>query len=101
VILDKEYLDFLLTTQRYFSRFDDATRIMKVSEEVGEANEAYLRFSHRNPWKDSVSAYDLAMELGDVVMAALIAIVHFGFNPDDVLRDQRSKMERRIHDNPT
>lgn len=98
MILSQEYLDYVLEMQKYFDRFTDADRILKVQEEAGEAAEAYLRFAQRNPWKESVSAYDVAQELADVVLTAVVAMAHFGFNPDTMLQDQRRKMEGRVRD---
>jgi len=52
-----------------------AVRVMKIAEETGEAVSAYIGLTGENPRK-GVTAHpdDLAAELCDVVLAALIAL---------------------------
>lgn len=100
VIFDSEYLDYVIRVQKYFERFGDADRIIKVQEEAGEVAEAYLRWTQKNLWKTQVPASEIAHELADVVLTALVAMVHFGFDPNDMLTQQQSKTEERIRDFP-
>nr|MDT0663670.1 MazG-like family protein [Micromonospora sp. DSM 115978] len=52
-----------------------AGRVLKVSEEVGEAAQAYIGMTGRNPRKGvSHTEADLASELCDVVLAAMVAL---------------------------
>ena len=56
-------------------RHEVAARIMKITEEAGEATAAYLGTTGQNPRKGiSASPDELAGELCDVVLAALIAL---------------------------
>lgn len=101
VILDDDYLDFVIRVQKYFHKFDDAARILKVCEESGEAAEAYLRLTQANPRKAGVPVQEVVGELADVALTALVAIAHFGFDPNRALEDQRQKTEGRMRDNPS
>jgi len=54
---------------------ETAVRVMKISEEAGEAVAAYIGLTGANPRKGTIaSPDDLAGELCDVVLAALIAL---------------------------
>jgi hypothetical protein len=55
---------------------ETAARIMKITEEAGEAAAAYLAATGQNPRKGvTATPGDLAGELCDVVIAALVALV--------------------------
>jgi NTP pyrophosphatase (non-canonical NTP hydrolase) len=55
---------------------ETATRIMKITEEAGEAVAAYLAVTGQNPRKSiTATSGELAGELCDVVLAALVALV--------------------------
>lgn len=100
VILDEEYMDHILRFVKT-APLSDEFRILKVTEEVGEAAQALTGMRKLNPRKadQHVSAHDVCMELGDVVMTALVAIASMGFNPNDILIDQWQKtLERSRHD---
>ena len=57
------------------SPHETATRIMKITEEAGEAAAAYFGVTGANPCKGvTASPEDLAGELCDVVLAALVAL---------------------------
>ena len=54
---------------------ETAVRVMKIAEEAGEAVAAYIGLNGANPRKDVTATPDeLAGELCDVVLAALIAL---------------------------
>jgi hypothetical protein len=56
-------------------RHEVAARIKKITEEAGEATAAYLGITGQNPRKGvTATADDLAGELCDVVLAALVAL---------------------------
>jgi len=96
VILDKEYTDFILRFVRAVPLTDEF-QILKVTEEVGEAAQALIGMRKLNPRKEvHVSAHDVCMELGDVVMTALVAIASMGFDPNDILIDQWQKTRERF-----
>ena len=58
------------------SPHETATRIMKITEEAGEAVAAYFGVTGANPRKGvTATTDDLAGELCDVVLAALVALV--------------------------
>jgi hypothetical protein len=52
-----------------------AVRVMKIAEETGEAISAYIGLTGQNPRKGvTADPDDLAVELCDVVLAALVAL---------------------------
>jgi hypothetical protein len=56
----------------------DWARIAKVSEELGEAVNAFILFTGQNPRKQgSNSIQDTLEELADVAITAMLAIQHF------------------------
>lgn len=56
----------------------DWARIAKVSEELGEAVNAFILYTGQNPRKQrSDSIHDTLNELADVAITALLAIQHF------------------------
>jgi NTP pyrophosphatase (non-canonical NTP hydrolase) len=57
---------------------DDAIRIMKLSEEIGEVVSAYIGMTGQNPRKGFTHTQaDLCRELADVAITAMCAIAHF------------------------
>lgn len=57
------------------SPHETAVRVMKIAEEAGEAVAAYIGVTGENPRRGvSASTDDLAGELCDVVLAALVAL---------------------------
>jgi len=55
--------------------YETAVRVMKIAEEAGEAAAAYIGTTGANPCKGvTATPDDLAGELCDVVLAALIAL---------------------------
>jgi hypothetical protein len=57
---------------------DDAMRIMKLSEEIGETVSAYIGMTGQNPRKGVTHTQaDLCKELADVAITAMCAIAHF------------------------
>jgi NTP pyrophosphatase (non-canonical NTP hydrolase) len=57
---------------------DDAMRVMKLSEEVGEVVSAYIGMTGQNPRKGITHTQaDLCLELADVAITAMCAIAHF------------------------
>jgi hypothetical protein len=72
-------------------------RVLKVSEEVGEAAQAWISATGQNPRKGIThSRVDVAGELADVVMAALVAIASLGVNPGATLAARAEVVSTRI-----
>jgi excisionase family DNA binding protein len=67
-------------------------RLLKITEEVGEAVEALLGMQGRNPRKPSRTRDDLLDELSDVIIAAAIAMA--GVAGD--VSQARDHLERRL-----
>lgn len=60
---------------------DNAMRVMKITEEAGEAVAAYIGMTGQNPRKGVThTPDDLAAELADVAITALCALQHFTQN---------------------
>ncbi|ACU71833.1 hypothetical protein Caci_2924 [Catenulispora acidiphila DSM 44928] len=60
------------------SKHEDAMRVMKLGEEVGEAIAAYIGLTGQNPRKGVTHTMDdLLKELADVAITALAAMQHF------------------------
>jgi phosphoribosyl-ATP pyrophosphohydrolase len=73
--------------------------MLKVQEETGEVAEAYIGFLGLNPRKGVThTPYEVSMELADIVITALVAIVMMGFSPDEVLAHQMIKAEDRLNE---
>jgi NTP pyrophosphatase (non-canonical NTP hydrolase) len=97
VILDSGYVRFLLDFVKHVPRSDEF-RMLKLAEEVGEASQALIIHRKLDPRKLDldVRSHDVAMELGDVAMTALVAIASLGFNPSDILAEQWTKTLERF-----
>jgi NTP pyrophosphatase (non-canonical NTP hydrolase) len=71
-------------------------RILKVTEEAGEAAGAWIGVLGQNPRKGVTHAReDVAGELADVAITALVAIESLGFDAQQVLTDCAGKVSRR------
>ncbi|WP_412539089.1 MazG-like family protein [Longispora sp. K20-0274] len=74
-------------------------RILKVTEEAGEAAGAWIGTIGQNPRKGVThTRRDVADELADVVLTALVAIGSLGFDPGEVLGDCVRKVADRFDD---
>lgn len=90
-------------TQRWLDQHngsgpDELTcRILKVTEEAGEAAGAWIGVIGQNPRKGVThSTDDVAAELADVALAALVAIESLGFDAAQVLNDCAGKVLARL-----
>lgn len=71
-------------------------RILKLTEEAGEAAAAWIGASGQNPRKGVTHTYaDVADELADVAFTALVAIASLGFSPQDTLARCAQKVADR------
>ncbi|MEV6522709.1 MazG-like family protein [Longispora sp. NPDC051575] len=72
-------------------------RILKVTEEAGEAAGAWIGTIGQNPRKGVThTRRDVADELADVAMTALVAIGSLGFDPAEVLGECVAKVGARL-----
>src|SRR3954452_8090463 len=71
-------------------------RILKVTEEAGEAAGAWIGVLGQNPRKGVThSRKDVVAELADVAITALVAIESLGFDAQQILADCASKVSQR------
>jgi NTP pyrophosphatase (non-canonical NTP hydrolase) len=72
-------------------------QLLKISEEAGEAAGAWIGALGQNPRKGVTHLRgDVAAELADVVMTALVAIESLGFDPDEVMTACAIKVLARV-----
>ena len=72
-------------------------RVLKVTEEAGEAAQAWIGFLGQNPRKGVTHTRDqVAAELADVAFTALVAIASLGLDPRDALTDCATKVQDRF-----
>ncbi|GHJ48671.1 hypothetical protein Cs7R123_60130 [Catellatospora sp. TT07R-123] len=72
-------------------------RILKVTEEAGEAARAWIGVTGQNPRKGVThTPREVADELADVVISALVAIESLGFDSDQVLSECAAKVLARL-----
>lgn len=66
--------------------YQDAMRVLKVSEEAGEAAQAYFGWTGQNPRKGVThTREDVARELCDVILTAAVALHSFTDSPKETL----------------
>lgn len=74
-----------------------AARILKVTEEAGEAAAAWIGLTGQNPRKGITHTRDdVAGELADMAMAALVAIASLGADPVTVLATKAAHVRSRM-----
>jgi NTP pyrophosphatase (non-canonical NTP hydrolase) len=79
------------------SDHETAMRLMKLSEEVGEVTEAYIGYIGQNPRKGVThTASDVADELCDVIVTAMVALNLFAGDPEQHLADKLAKIAARV-----
>lgn len=77
------------------------TQFLKLQEEVGEVAAGWIGVLGLNPRKGVThTREDVAMELADVVITALVGIQMLGFTPEYILAEQADKAEERMRDTP-
>ena len=78
-------------------RAELAARILKVTEEAGEAAAAWIGATGQNPRKGDTHSYaDVRAELADVAMAALVAIDSLNGDPGAELARTAARAIARI-----
>ncbi|PWK44396.1 MazG-like family protein [Actinoplanes xinjiangensis] len=94
--------DMIWDSARRWQRFLDdrngndpleiACRIMKITEEAGEATQAWIGVLGQNPRKGVThTTDDVVGELADVVFTALVAIASLGADPRKAIHDVVTK----------
>jgi NTP pyrophosphatase (non-canonical NTP hydrolase) len=72
-------------------------RVLKIAEEFGEAVQAWIGVTGQNPRKGVThTRQDVAGELGDVAVTALVAAASLGFEPRQVLAGTAAKVAARF-----
>ena len=94
-----------VVTPRIEHRHDDAVsavlRVLKVAEETGEAAQAWIGATGRNPRKGVThSRAEVAGELADVVIAALVAVASLGIDPGTALAAKAEAVSARLRSLP-
>ncbi len=81
------------------SDHERAVRLMKLSEEVGEVAQAYIGMVGQNPRKGvSHTREDVAEELCDVLITAMVALCSFSHDPEGALRAKIEAVDARYLD---
>lgn len=89
----RQNLDSLLGA---FQDVPESVRVLKVAEEYGEATEAYIGFRGLNPRKGKThTSDDVADELADIAITALVAMGTFCGDPIQRLTNRMSDVARR------
>ncbi|MEV6692661.1 MazG-like family protein [Micromonospora sp. NPDC051196] len=84
------------------SREETGLRILKVTEEAGEVAAAWIGTIGQNPRKGVThNTDDVAAELADVVLTALVAITSLGHDPRHVVTTCVDKVAARLDTYPT
>lgn len=83
-----------------FADVPEAVRVLKIAEKLGEATEAYIGVSGLNPRKGTTHSNDqLADEIADVALAALVALGAFTADPIQRLTNRvRAVAKRHIRE---
>jgi len=75
----------------------DALRLMKLSEEVGEVMEAFIGYSGGNKRKGrNKSEMDIAHELTDVIITAMVALYDWVEDPQAYLDSKLNALRARV-----
>jgi NTP pyrophosphatase (non-canonical NTP hydrolase) len=75
----------------------DWARLSKVSEELGEATQAFIGYTGQNPRKGVTNGLNEVLEeLADVVMTGLLAMQHFT-KQDAAVRELLRAKQRKLY----
>lgn len=93
------WLDDFVPTVYDKTLAQDWARISKVSEELGEAVQAFIGFTGQNPRKGVTNGLDPVLdELADTALTAIFAMQHFTKNTSvvrEILRAKQQKIYQR------
>ncbi|MEU8199528.1 MazG-like family protein [Microbispora amethystogenes] len=86
-----------LDTANGVGRHEVAMRLMKLTEETGEVMQAYIGMAGQNPRKGVThSAADVADELCDVALSALVALHSFADDPEGHFAARLAHVSARV-----
>ncbi|MEV1080607.1 MazG-like family protein [Streptomyces sp. NPDC050211] len=72
-------------------------RLLKLTEEAGEAAQAYIGMRGQNPRKGTThTAADVTAELADVILTAMVAMHSFTDDPESALNAIVRERARRL-----
>ncbi|MFF4900160.1 MazG-like family protein [Streptomyces sp. NPDC001068] len=87
-----------LNTANGHGEHETAMRLIKVTEEAGEASAAYIGMTGQNPRKNIThTTADVADELCDVIIAATVALHSFTATPGADLTAKLDAVARRLN----
>jgi NTP pyrophosphatase (non-canonical NTP hydrolase) len=99
-ILSDEYLKLVYELKDHFMEYGGLTlerQVIKLQEELGEVAKALIGALGANPRKGFThTTTDVAMELADVVITAILAIALCRKDPNETLRLQILKTQDRL-----
>lgn len=102
MILAPEHHALLERLHDYYVRYGKGNlpnQLIKIQEELGEAAEAYIGWVGTNPRKGVThTKHDVAMELADVVITALLGIRYTELPIEDILAQQAAKTINRLNE---
>lgn len=76
---------------------DKAPRILKLNEEIGEVSQAYIGYRGLNKRKGFThTAEDVANELCDVIVTAMVALEDYVIEPDKYFGEFVTKLIERV-----
>lgn len=79
------------------SETETVMRLLKVTAEAGEVADAYAGMTGQNPRKGRThTAGDVAAELCDVALTALVALHSFVPDPESTFREHLAKVAARV-----
>ena len=87
-----------LDTRNGTGQHERSIRLLKLAEEVGEVSAAYIGTTGQNPRKGTThTPEDVADELCDVIVTAMVALHSFTDQPAQHLADKLTTITRRAH----
>ncbi|MCX4557477.1 MazG-like family protein [Streptomyces phaeochromogenes] len=79
------------------SAHETSMRLLKVTEEAGEVAQAYIGLQGQNPRKGTThTPGDVATELVDVILAAMVALHEFHDDPATLLTSVAEQRQERL-----
>ncbi|MBC3839456.1 hypothetical protein GXW82_02240 [Streptacidiphilus sp. 4-A2] len=80
------------------SEHETAMRLMKLAEETGEVMQAYIGMTGQNPRKGVThTATDVADELCDVIVTAMVALCRFTDDPNAHFAGKLRRIADRVN----
>jgi hypothetical protein len=101
VALESDYIDYLVFATRNWTELGnfptDQDLLLNVVREAGEAIDEYFAYAGTNVRKGPPTGHmvPVVQELADTIAAALTAIIRLGFDPNELLEQQKLKVQSR------